>query len=319
MPKNRKSGMPGPLDSLPRPLSERHRGAGRGRRLLTLLTVAVVAAAAIFGASSIAGRSGPTGQVAGVSATPEPTRRPVAVDSTLPAIGNVSAPGAPSSDPSAATATPKPTPEPTPVPTPAVVHGPDPASLDGYRWPLAHGRLTLPFGPTPWGDWIVDGKNFHDGIDIATFCNDRIVAAHAGVVLAASRHFDKQIGWVGSLGPRFARLDKGHLWNSLPIVIITDDGNGYRSIYAHFWKVVVKPGDTVDAGQLLGYEGMTGHASGCHLHYGLFSPQESAKFAIDKDVGKRMKLPTAEIARIDPLLVLPHRKKDPKPMPAPGN
>ena len=130
-------------------------------------------------------------------------------------------------------------------------------------------------------------------------------------MLAAGRHFDDEIGWVGDLSAYYARLDKKHLWNTLPIVIIVDDGNGYRSIYAHFWKVVVKKGQTVKAGQLLGYEGMTGRATGCHLHYGLFSPRR------DRDVrdrsrtsSKRMKLPRAEIARIDPLLVLPHRRAD---------
>jgi hypothetical protein len=34
------------------------------------------------------------------------------------------------------------------------------------------------------------------------------------------------------------------------------------------------PFERVAAGQLLGYEGATGHASGCHLHYSLFSPLE---------------------------------------------
>ena len=87
------------------------------------------------------------------------------------------------------------------------------------------------------------------------------------------------------------RLDQKHLWNTLPIVVVIDDGNGYRSIYAHFSKIVVKKGQTVKAGQLLGYEGMTGRASGCHLHYGLFSPQETDSFGIDAAVAKRMKLP----------------------------
>jgi hypothetical protein len=77
-------------------------------------------------------------------------------------------------------------------------------------------------------------------------------------VLAAGRRFDTEIGWVGSLKPYFARLDKKHLWGTLPITVVIDDGNGYRSIYAHFGKVVVKKGQTVKAGQLLGFEGATG-------------------------------------------------------------
>ena len=95
-------------------------------------------------------------------------------------------------------------------------------------------------------------------------------------MIAAGRHFDTLMGWVGHLDRYFARLDAGHLWWELPMVVVVDDGNGYRSIYAHFGQVKVQRGDTVHAGQLLGFEGATGHATGCHLHYGLFSPAETA-------------------------------------------
>jgi murein DD-endopeptidase MepM/ murein hydrolase activator NlpD len=195
--------------------------------------------------------------------------------------------------------------------------------LTGYRWPVTRVRLTLPFGPTVWGSRIVDGESFHDGIDLATFCGDRVMAAHDGRVLAAGRRFDTVMGWVGDLGPYLRRLEKNHLWSTLPIMVVTDDGNGYRSMYAHFSRIVVKPGETVKAGQLLGYEGATGRASGCHVHYGLFSPWESATFAIKPDVAKRMKLPKAEIARVDPLLVLPPKPgvnapKVPKASPSPS-
>jgi murein DD-endopeptidase MepM/ murein hydrolase activator NlpD len=181
-------------------------------------------------------------------------------------------------------------------------------TLEGYRWPIAHPRLTLPFGPSPWGSRLVDGQSFHDGIDLATFCGDPITAAHAGTVLAAGRRYDRFMGWVGDLGPYLERLDRRGLWSTLPIVVVIDDGNGYRSIYAHFNRVVVEPGQEVGAGQLLGYEGDTGRASGCHLHYGVFSPWETATFAIRRDVVKRMKLPAEQIARVDPLLVLPPRR-----------
>ena len=190
--------------------------------------------------------------------------------------------------------------------------------LTGYRWPLAKGRLTLPFGPTRLGSRVVEGKLFHDGIDLATFCGDRVRAAHDGVVVAAGRHFDRQIGWVGDLRPVLRPSRPEDLWMTLPIVVITDDGNGYRSVYAHFEKVFVKPGQTVRAGQVLGYEGATGHATGCHVHYGLFSPLETATFAIDAAVVKRMKVPPAEIARVDPLLVLPPRPDPEKTLPTAG-
>ena len=180
-------------------------------------------------------------------------------------------------------------------------------SLEGYVWPLAHPRLTLPFGPTVWGSRWVNGERFHDGADLATFCGDRIMAAHAGTVLAAGRHYDAWMGWIGDIQPYLTRLEQKNLWTTLPIVVVIDDGNGYRSVYAHFGRVIVKPGQEVKAGQLIGYEGMTGRASGCHLHYGLFSPWEWAPMEIRADVVKRMKLPKAEIARIDPLQVLPPR------------
>ncbi len=183
-----------------------------------------------------------------------------------------------------------------------------PSTLTGYAWPIAHPRLTLPFGPSGWGTRIVDGQLFHDGVDLATFCNDRIMAAHDGVVLAAGRHFDGYIGWVGSLDAYYRYINTRHLWFDLPNVVIVDDGNGYRSIYAHMWKLTVRVGQHVRAGQLIGYEGMTGHATGCHLHYGLFSPSETATFGTEPKSIRSWHEPPAEIARIDPLLVLPYRK-----------
>ncbi len=131
--------------------------------------------------------------------------------------------------------------------------------------------------------------------------------------------------WAGSATSvrTCAASTRKHLWSQLPIIVVIDDGNGYRSMYAHFGRIVVKRGQEVRAGQLLGYEGATGRASGCHVHYGLFSPLEQATFAIKPDVAKRMKLPRAEIARIDPLLVLPPKhginapKASPKASPEP--
>lgn len=195
---------------------------------------------------------------------------------------------------------------------------PNPATLSGYVWPLALGRLTLPFGPTVWGDYIVDGQSFHDGLDIATFCGDHVVAAHSGIVLAASRHYDAYMGWRGDITAYEARLTAKHYWDSLPIVVVVDDLDGYWSIYAHFNAVVVSVGQRVQAGQFIGYEGNTGRASGCHVHYGLFSPLDTASFGLDPIIAAHMLLPEAETARVNPLLVLPYRadiKEMTKPWP----
>jgi murein DD-endopeptidase MepM/ murein hydrolase activator NlpD len=183
------------------------------------------------------------------------------------------------------------------------------AWLSGYQSPLPNGRITLPFGPSKWGSRVVDGEPFHDGLDLATFCGDRIVAAHDGVVLAAGRRYDRHMGWVGDLQPYLDRLEARSLWSTLPIVVVIDDGNGYRSLYAHLSRVEVEKGDVVRAGDLLGYEGRTGRASGCHLHYGLFSPEETAVFGIDPGVVERMLLPPWQIARVDPQLVLPEQTR----------
>lgn len=224
-------------------------------------------------------------------------------DGASPAPAQASAPAGGLTPAPAVRVTSAPTPTPQPTAPPISV-------LTGYQWPLPHGRLTLPFGPSSWGSRIVNGELFHDGLDLATFCGDRIVAAHDGTVLVASRRFDSYIGWIGDLTPYTKRLDAKNLWGTLPIVVIIDDGNGYRSIYAHFSKVAVKKGDIVAAGEFLGFEGMTGRASGCHLHYGLFSPLETATFGLDPAVVKRLKVPAIQIARIDPLRVLPPRPQD---------
>lgn len=189
-----------------------------------------------------------------------------------------------------------------------------PEALRGYQWPLAQVRITQPFGPARGGSAIVDGKPFHDGIDLATFCSDHVLAAHAGVVLAAGRRYDDFLGWVGDLSAYYARLDAGGLWGTLPMVVVVDDGNGYRSVYAHMWKLTVKVGDIVKAGALIGYEGATGRATGCHLHYGLFNPDSVDRFGIDPAVVAKLLVPDQEVARVDPQRVFP---RPPTPTPTP--
>jgi murein DD-endopeptidase MepM/ murein hydrolase activator NlpD len=262
-------------------------------------------------------------------------RTPVPVGAVLPVTAPASAAAGPIAVP---TASPQPTLAPTPTPTPSprpAIHpelvvvpglagdGPgavDPRRLTGYRWPLANGVITSPFGNSPFGALLVDGERFHDGLDVASFCGDIVVAAHDGRVLAAGRRFDPWIGWIGSLGPHTRRMNQLGLWGELPITVIVDDGDGYRAIYAHFNAVTVKVGQYVRAGQQIGWEGSTGFATGCHVHFGLFSPLDAERLELRPDVHRRTRYPRYEIARIDPLLVLPalSHGRTTGPFPAPS-
>ena len=178
------------------------------------------------------------------------------------------------------------------------------ALLTGYIWPTHNARITNTYGLGRPGSFFLDGTKFHDGIDVSSFCGARITAAHDGVVLVASRRNEGYLGWVGDLGPFRERM-KQQNYAGQAITVVIDDGNGYRSIYAHLGLTTVDKGDTVRAGDQIGWEGASGNATGCHLHYALFSPLETATLTLDPKIAKKTKLPPAEIARIDPLLVLP--------------
>jgi len=187
---------------------------------------------------------------------------------------------------------------PTRAPAPA-------ALLSGYRWPIKNARITNGFGKGSPGGFLIDGVTAHDGIDLATWCGDRIVAAHDGIVLSAGRHHEGYVGWLGDLTAFRAKLDAENNWRSRAIAVVIDDGNGYRSLYVHLAKVNVQKGDIVQAGDLIGWEGETGNATGCHLHFGIFSPSETDSWQLEPAVAERNLLPGYEIARINPLLVLP--------------
>lgn len=179
----------------------------------------------------------------------------------------------------------------------------EPEALTGYRWPLHGGRLGSFFQDRDDGLIVIDGQRVHDGLDVATYCGDHVTAAHAGTVLVAGRHFDREIGYNGSLDPFYARIDRHHSLGLLPIVVVIDDGNGYRSLYAHLEGVTVHAGSQVRAGQLIGYEGATGEASGCHLHFGMVR-MDGAWLHVASALVKRDHYPSMLRERIDPLRVL---------------
>jgi murein DD-endopeptidase MepM/ murein hydrolase activator NlpD len=50
-------------------------------------------------------------------------------------------------------------------------------------------------------------------------------------------------------------------------VVVVDHGYGYKTLYAHCSKIIVRPGQKVKRGQIIGYVGNTGISTGPHVHY----------------------------------------------------
>lgn len=86
----------------------------------------------------------------------------------------------------------------------------------------------------------------HNGIDMACPQGTPIYATRAGTVTTASY----QAGGAG-------------------YYVSINHGDGFSSIYMHMTNYVVSSGQSVAAGQLIGYVGSTGVSTGPHLHFGV--------------------------------------------------
>lgn len=107
--------------------------------------------------------------------------------------------------------------------------------------------------------WAEDRGYSHGGIDIAGpgIMGSTIVAAHSGTVIDVCNYCEHNWGKYGSCGCG------GGYGNYVWI----DHGDGKATIYAHMTEAVAYVGQTVSAGELIGYVGSTGYSTGPHLHF----------------------------------------------------
>jgi murein DD-endopeptidase MepM/ murein hydrolase activator NlpD len=110
----------------------------------------------------------------------------------------------------------------------------DEAAADAWLLPLDDYTFTSPFG-VRWG-------KLHAGIDLATAEGTPYKAVHSGTVT--------QAGYMGGYG----------------YAITIKNTDGTEAIYAHSRRLLVKVGDEVKAGQVIGEVGSTGASYGTHLH-----------------------------------------------------
>ena len=113
------------------------------------------------------------------------------------------------------------------------------------QWPLpVAGTITSQFGYRV--DPITGEVSSHTGTDIACAEGTPILAAADGIVTVANG-LDS---WGGSYG----------------YYIQVDHGGGLETLYAHCSSICVTTGQQVQVGEVIGYVGHTGRATGSHLH-----------------------------------------------------
>jgi len=112
-------------------------------------------------------------------------------------------------------------------------------SDDCFFYPPCIGPQTSGFGVRKWGRRY----KYHYGVDINLETGDPVFAAFDGVVRIAKLSYD--YGYV----------------------VVLRHYNGLETLCAHFSKLLVSPGQTVRAGDVIGLGGSTGRSTGSHLHF----------------------------------------------------
>ncbi len=170
------------------------------------------------------------------------------------------------------------------------------------------GRVTSHFGERT--DPIDKARKFHSGIDIAAPTGTPVKAAGDGKVTNAT--------------PRYKGSDA---WGN---VVVIDHGHGVVTRYAQLDSYIVKKGDSVEAGDVIGAVGATGRATGPHLHFEVIADGEHVDPAalivpdpplapvpprIDREARAAVVAPTPPATAIAPA---PSPAPTPSPSPSPA-
>jgi len=133
-----------------------------------------------------------------------------------------------------------------------------PAKRSGVlEWPIVlytavaggNGRVTQRFGER---SALYRGKP-HNGLDIGAPIGTPVIAADDGEVIAVDNN-DQD---------RWRKYQYGKY-------VLIKHPNNLVTLYAHLSQQAVKKGATVKRGELIGYSGNTGYATGPHLHFGVY-------------------------------------------------
>lgn len=125
-------------------------------------------------------------------------------------------------------------------------------------FPIENVAITQEYGYTKFARQAYR-TDFHTGIDFGVSIGTPIYAAADGVV---ARVDDNDKG-----AAKWRRYQYGKY-------ILVGHANNLSTLYAHLSKQIVKVGDIIKRGQIIGYSGNTGYATGPHLHFGVYYTPE---------------------------------------------
>lgn len=108
----------------------------------------------------------------------------------------------------------------------------------------SHTKFVMPFDGYITSRYGYRKGRYHNGIDINLETGDTVRACWSGKV-------------------RYAKWNDGGFGN----LVIVRHYNGLETFYAHLSKLLVAPNTEVNAGDILGLGGNTGHSRGSHLHF----------------------------------------------------
>jgi hypothetical protein len=189
-----------------------------------------------------------------VTPTPEPEVTPTLEPEVTPTLEPEATPtpepeATPTPEPEA---TPTPEPKATPTPKPEATPSPKPEQVPGYQvaetdrngdflWPVpGYGTVSQGYDATK-----------HTGIDISAEQGIAVIAAADGTVSQVQT-------WDSST------TTGDQSYGNMVQITHADERT---TLYAHLSKVLVSSGDSVSAGETIGYVGDTGNADGAHLHF----------------------------------------------------
>ncbi len=135
--------------------------------------------------------------------------------------------------------------------------------------------ITQYFGNTAFAQSGAYNGQGHNGVDFGAPEGTMVVAALSGTVL-------------GTGNTDLSHDSAGHQCYSYGKWVYIQHPNGLGSIYGHLSVISVVKGQSVTTGQILGYSGKTGYATGPHLHFGVYVASQVKIIQLgDRQTGKK--------------------------------